>query len=127
MAQRIQVLLTDDLDGGDADQTVTFSLDRKTYEIDLSNTNAGNLRTSLQPFIAAGRRVPAMPELHRQGGQLPVLAQHPFSKAQGGRRYRRLVREWARENRIEVGERGRIPREIYVRYERAHGAGRSRS
>nr|WP_237540764.1 Lsr2 family protein [Streptomyces sp. SID4917] len=120
-------MLIDDIVGGDADQTVTFSLDGKTYEIDLSNENAGNLRTTLQPFIAAGRLVPAKPNLHRQDGPLPVMARRPASKAQASTEYRLKVRKWARSKGIEVGERERIPQKVYARYESAHGAGRSRS
>ena len=34
------VSLVDDLDGSDADQTVTFGIDGRSYEIDLSAANA---------------------------------------------------------------------------------------
>lgn len=50
MAQKVQVLLVDDLDGGEADETVTFALDGKTYEIDLTTTNADKLRGLLEPY-----------------------------------------------------------------------------
>ena len=40
MAQKVEVHLEDDLDGGPADDTVTFALDGKDYEIDLSTANA---------------------------------------------------------------------------------------
>ena len=42
MAQKVQVILVDDIDGGAADETVSFSLDGVSYEIDLSTTNAAN-------------------------------------------------------------------------------------
>ncbi|MGA5199711.1 histone-like nucleoid-structuring protein Lsr2, partial [Streptomyces exfoliatus] len=57
MAQKVQVLLIDDIDGGTADETVTFGLDGKTYEIDLKEVSAAKLREALAPFIKAGRRV----------------------------------------------------------------------
>ena len=41
MAQRVQIVLEDDLDGGVAAETVTFGLDGVNYEIDLSDKNAG--------------------------------------------------------------------------------------
>ena len=41
MAKRTVVVLEDDLDGGPADETVTFALDGVSYEIDLSSSNAG--------------------------------------------------------------------------------------
>ena len=47
MAQKIQVVLIDDIDGGDADETVRFSLDGTHYEIDLSASNAARLRNAL--------------------------------------------------------------------------------
>ena len=56
VAQKVQVLLVDDLNGGEADETVTFALDGKSYEIDLSDSNAQKLRDSLADFVKAGRR-----------------------------------------------------------------------
>ena len=55
MAKTVIVKLTDDIDGGDADETLRFSLDGKTYEIDLNATNAAKLRSALQPYIEYGR------------------------------------------------------------------------
>ena len=56
VAQKVQVLLVDDLDGGEADETVTFALDGKTYEIDLTTANADKLRGLLDPYTKSGRR-----------------------------------------------------------------------
>jgi Lsr2 len=55
MAKTVIVKLTDDIDGGDADETVHFALDGKTYEIDLSAANAVVLREAFRPFIERGR------------------------------------------------------------------------
>ena len=44
MAQKVQVLLVDDIDGSEATETVSFGLDGVAYEIDLSSGNAGQLR-----------------------------------------------------------------------------------
>ena len=44
MAQKVEVLLVDDIDGGEADETVSFSIDGTSYEIDLSKKNAAKLR-----------------------------------------------------------------------------------
>ncbi|NED92620.1 Lsr2 family protein, partial [Streptomyces sp. SID11233] len=55
-AQKVQVLLVDDLDGGEADETVTFALDGKSYEIDLTTANADKLRGLLEDYIKSGRR-----------------------------------------------------------------------
>jgi hypothetical protein len=55
MAKTVIVKLTDDIDGGDADETVHFSLDGKSYEIDVSSANAVVVRDAFKPFIAKGR------------------------------------------------------------------------
>jgi hypothetical protein len=55
MAKTVIVKLTDDIDGGDADETVHFSLDGKSYEIDLNSANAAKLRSALQPYVESGR------------------------------------------------------------------------
>lgn len=56
MAQRVQVILEDDLDGGSADETVTFALDGVAYEIDLKSDNAEKLRGLLAPYVEKGRK-----------------------------------------------------------------------
>jgi hypothetical protein len=55
MAKTVIVKLTDDIDGSDADETVYFSLDGKTYEIDVNESNAAKVRDAFAPFIAKGR------------------------------------------------------------------------
>ncbi len=55
MAKTVIVKLTDDIDGGDADETVHFSLDGKSYEIDVNSDNASRVRAAFAPFIAKGR------------------------------------------------------------------------
>lgn len=55
MAQTIVVKLVDDLDGGDADETVAFGLDGRSYEIELSKRNASALRKALGPYVDKAR------------------------------------------------------------------------
>jgi hypothetical protein len=55
MAKTVIVKLTDDIDGGDADETVFFTLDGKSYEIDVNTANAARVRAAFQPFIEQGR------------------------------------------------------------------------
>jgi nucleoid-associated protein Lsr2 len=55
MAKTVIVKLTDDLDGGDADETIQFALDGRSYEVDLSAANAATLRDALKPYIEKGR------------------------------------------------------------------------
>ncbi len=59
MAQKVRIILEDDLDGGPAEETVRFGLDGAHYEIDLSSANAARLRDAIRPFASKGRRVPA--------------------------------------------------------------------
>lgn len=107
MAQRVQVILEDDLNGGSADETVRFGLDGKWYEIDLSNGNAEKLRRSLQPYVERARKA--------AGGR-----QQRRARQVTGRRQSAEIRAWAKAQGIEVSERGRIPAEVVAKYEAAH-------
>lgn len=98
MAQRVVVTLSDDLDGGEAAETVDFGLDGKSYEIDLSSANADKLRNSLAPFVAAGRRQSRSGKAFRRTSIAPDPA---------------TVRAWARSHEMDVPPRGRIPRKVY--------------
>src|SRR3990170_2022697 len=59
MAQKVHIVIIDDLDGSDATETVTFGLDGSTYEIDLNNKNAKKLRDALAPYVGNSRKVTA--------------------------------------------------------------------
>ena len=54
MAQRVHIVLEDDVDGSKADETVTFGLDGASYEIDLSAKNAEKLRDVLAVYVGSG-------------------------------------------------------------------------
>src|SRR3954469_3254566 len=100
MAQRVEVVLIDDLDGGNAAETVTFSLDGVTYEIDLSDENARNLLDDFAHSTGHARRAAAAKAATRRrpnGGKRTDLG---------------TVREWARANGHNVSDRGRISAEI---------------
>ena len=109
MAQKVEVHLEDDLDGGPADDTVTFALDGKDYEIDLSTTNAEKLREALRPFAEAGRKTT------RGGG-----ARGTRSRAAGSGPDTAKIRAWAKENGYEVSDRGRIHQTVKGAYYAAH-------
>ena len=66
MARETIITLVDDLDGGPADETVVFSLDGATYEIDLSAENASRLRMLIKTYVAAARD-PNQPKIARRG------------------------------------------------------------
>ncbi|MFF5265484.1 Lsr2 family protein [Actinomadura viridis] len=106
MAQRVQVLLIDDLDGGAADETVAFSVDGGAYEIDLSSANAKKLRDSLQPFVEKSRKA-AVTRRHR-------------GRSTSNRERSAEIRAWARDHGIKVNERGRIPANVIEKFEAAH-------
>ena len=111
MAQKIQVLLIDDLDGGEAEGTVRFGLDGVEYEIDLSAEHAGALRRALAPFVGAARRSPAAGRRPARGGR----------RAGAGGLDTTEVREWASAQGIEVKDRGRLPAEVVTRFRAATG------
>jgi len=106
MARKTFVELIDDIDGSKAEQTVTFSLDGVSYEIDLSEDNAARLREELGTWVAKSRRVSGR---RTRGTGASAPAKHSAK-----------VREWARENGYEVSDRGRISAEIRTAYENAH-------
>jgi hypothetical protein len=114
MAQQVITKLIDDLDGGEATDTLIFGLDGRTYEIDLSDPNADALRSFLEPYIKAGRKTAGGPG--RKPGQ---SAPRAVSKGTSGPDTS-AVRAWARENGYEVSDRGRVPAPIREAYEKAN-------
>jgi hypothetical protein len=112
MAQKVQVFLVDDLDGGEAEETVEFGLDGSVYEIDLSGTNAAKLREALAPFTQAGRKASTKQAKGSKRGQRNVSSRERSSE----------IRAWAKANGKPVNERGRIPQSIVDEYEAARKA-----
>ncbi|MFI8963108.1 Lsr2 family protein [Streptomyces sp. NPDC053493] len=112
MAQRVVVTLFDDIDGGEAAETVAFGLDGKTYEIDLNPANAKKLRTALAPYLAAGRKLSGRsagrPGPSTNVQKHTVLAPDPAA-----------VRAWAQSNKMDVPARGRIPKRVYEAFRAA--------
>ncbi|MGH3273991.1 MAG: histone-like nucleoid-structuring protein Lsr2 [Streptosporangiaceae bacterium] len=107
MAKIVNVVVTDDLDGAPGAETVVFSVEGQSYEIDLSEKNLTKLRKSLQPFMEAGRR-PALRKAVRQ------------TRGSGARIDRAAVRAWASAQGLHVSERGRISSEVMSKYNAAH-------
>lgn len=117
VAQKVQVVLVDDLDGGEAEETVSFSLDGVSYEIDLSADNAQRLRDDFAQYVGAARRVGGRAAGGRRRGGGRGRAARTEAAATGSTSD---IRAWARENGYEVSERGRISAEIREAYEAAH-------
>ncbi len=116
MAQKVQVILVDDIDGGDADETVSFSLDGVSYEIDLSTKNAAAFRTSLASYVGTARRVGG--RSGRGASARRRTAPGSGSGATGNRTAQ--IREWARTHGHKVNERGRIAATLVEAYDKAH-------
>ena len=110
MAQKVQVLLVDDVDGGTADETVKFALDGVTYEIDLTAANAEKLRDSLAPWTGHARKGTG-----RGFGAKPAPPRPRHSRAVA-----QEIRGWAKWRGHHVSERGRISAEVRAAYEAAH-------
>ncbi|MCA2218161.1 histone-like nucleoid-structuring protein Lsr2 [Jidongwangia harbinensis] len=106
MAKQIVTLLTDDIDGSDADRTVEFGFDGVTYTIDLSEKNAGKLRKALDPYLTAASRVG-----RTNSGRIPARST-AAAPSRTNRDQNQAIREWATKNGYEVSERGRIPSAI---------------
>jgi hypothetical protein len=106
VAQKVQVVLVDDIDGAPGDQTVTFAYNGVAYEIDLSNENADRFADLLAPYIGHARRVGGS---GRRAGRRTTGGPSPS-----------VIREWAKTQGIEVNERGRISAELRSKYDAAH-------
>jgi hypothetical protein len=110
MAQRIQTLLIDDLDGGEAAGTVRFGLDGTEYEIDLSAAHSDELRRALELYRAHARRAGGTPRNAARGRRSSAAVDTA------------KVREWAKGQGIEVKDRGRVPAGVVEQYQTAAGA-----
>ena len=111
MARKVEVTLVDDIDGNPAERNVTFALDGKTYEIDLSQDNYDRLAEALAPFIEAGRRVTRTPAPRAVASSRRSASSQSNAAA---------IRAWAAENGHEVSDRGRIPAGVVAAYEAAN-------
>jgi len=110
MAKQVITLLTDDLDGGEADRSVEFGLDGVNYTIDLSEKNVAKLRKALDPYLNVATRV------GRANGAGPARRTTPAPSGRASRDQNQAIREWATKNGYEVSERGRIPSSIVEAY-----------
>jgi hypothetical protein len=108
MARVTEVTLVDDLDGGKADETVSFALDGKSFEIDLSAEHASQLRDSIASFVGAARRTST-------GAKRQSVAADTSSPAKS-REENAAIREWAKANGFEVSERGRLRSDVVQAY-----------
>ena len=108
MAQKVHIVLEDDLDGSDATQTVSFGLDGTSYEIDLNDKNAAALRDAMSAYVGHARKVTGS----RRGRRSSASSANGHSAKE--------IREWARSNGHKVPERGRIPSDVREAFDSAH-------
>lgn len=110
MAQKVNITLVDDIDGSEASETINFGLDGMTYEIDLNDGNASALRDALSGFVGHARKVSGN---SRRSTRKSVAGS--ISKGNS-----KDIREWAKQQGMEVSERGRIPADVQQAYAAAH-------
>ena len=111
MAQKVNISLTDDIDGSTATETVSFSLDGHGYEIDLNTKNAATLRKSFEKYVAASRKT-------GRGNVTSIRGRGRRSSSAAGVDAS-AVRAWAASNKIKVSPRGRVPADVVERYRAA--------
>jgi hypothetical protein len=107
MAQRVEIVLIDDVDGGTAEETVAFQLDGANYEIDLSRSNAANLRSAIETWSVHARKVGG----GRRSARTKRTALGPSTQT---------IRIWAQANGYQLANRGRVPETIQAAYREAH-------
>jgi hypothetical protein len=103
MAQKVNIVLVDDIDGSEAEETVSFALDGKEYEIDLSAKNAARLRDAFAPYVGHGRKAAGRRRGRTGAGPSPAD-----------------IRAWARDIGFKVPDRGRVSSEVREAYLAAH-------
>jgi hypothetical protein len=107
----VQTLFIDDIDGSAAEGTVRFGLDGSQYEIDLNAEHTQQLRDVLAAYVRAGRRVSGGTRLPVRGGR----------RGSAGGLNTTEVREWAKEQGIDLKDPGRVPAELMVKSKAATG------
>ncbi|MEU0375229.1 Lsr2 family protein [Streptomyces sp. NPDC006283] len=109
MAQRRVTIFIDDVTGEETHegQTHTFTLNGVEYEIDLSPDSYDQMLEAFGPYLKAGRKVGRR---GRKGRVAPSRIEGPSTPE---------IREWAKEQGIEVSERGRVSSKIRALYEAA--------
>lgn len=111
VAQKIQTLFIDDIDGSEAEGTVRFALDGADYEIDLNAKHAEALRQALSRYVDAARRSSGPARKPARAGRRAAASGLNTTE----------IREWAKAQGIEVKDRGRVPAELVVKFRAATG------
>ncbi|NUS73062.1 MAG: Lsr2 family protein [Corynebacteriales bacterium] len=112
MARVEQIILVDDLDGGAADETVSFGIDGRSFEIDLSAKNAQKLRDALAPYIKVAHKAAKT--------RAPRGTNRARTSAPVDREQNQAIRAWAKKKGYQVSGRGRIPAEVVEKFHAAN-------
>ncbi|MBW0091262.1 Lsr2 family protein [Pseudonocardia sp. KRD-184] len=108
MAKQVVETLVDDLDGSEAEETVSFAIDGRQFEIDLNAAHASELRDVIAPFVGAARRA---------GGGTARRTPQRASTSTKSKEENAAIRAWAMANGLEVSERGRMSSAVLTAYE----------
>jgi hypothetical protein len=110
MAQKVHIVLVDDLDGTEATESVSFGLDGTSYEIDLNDQNAAALREVLSGYVGHARKVASARRAGRKSSAA-ATSDGPSAKE---------IRDWARSNGYDVPDRGRVSADVRQAFDAAH-------
>jgi hypothetical protein len=114
VAQKVQTLFIDDIDGGEAEGTVRFALDGTEYEIDLNAKHTEELRSALGRYVTHARKVGTG---SRRGGR----GAGKGGRGAGSSLNTTEIRNWAREQGYDIKDRGRVPADVVAKYQAAAG------
>jgi hypothetical protein len=106
VAQQVNVKFVDDIDGSEASETVSFAIDGRHYDIDLSKQHATQLRDALASFVSAARRGAG-----RRRTSTPRASSSSVDREQTA-----VIRQWARDNGQSISDRGRISKTVMEAY-----------
>ncbi|GAB3682883.1 histone-like nucleoid-structuring protein Lsr2 [Angustibacter aerolatus] len=120
MAQKVQVILEDDVDGSEGAETLQFAVDGVSYEIDLSEANAKRLRDAFAEWVGHARRVSSRGGSGQRGRRTNNSSGSSSSASAAAGTDTAAIRQWAKENGHEVSERGRISAAVMDAYAAAH-------
>ena len=101
-----KVVLTSDISGGSPARTYTFAWEGVGYEVDLTDTEAQAFRDALTPYFDVARAL--------GGKSAPKASLIGYTAAQ--------VRAWARNNGIDVPDKGRVPNDVIMEFIEHHSA-----
>lgn len=118
MAERVTVELVDDLDGSAADETIHFTWEGKPLVIDVNKKNADKLRKAIEPFATAARPDETVPTAASRRRAATAQSSDKRSRSRS-EAPTSTIRAWARENNIDVPDRGRLKPDVLMAWEAA--------